>query len=49
VAHAFVAGGQVPGVSVQQVKKVLAEMKKAGQVRLAGRGRGAKWEVAAGS
>jgi hypothetical protein len=49
VAHAFVAGGQVPGVSVQQVKKVLAEMKKAGHVRLAGRGRGAKWEVAAGT
>ena len=41
--------GQVPGVSVQQVKKVLAEMKKAGHVRLAGRGRGAKWELAAES
>jgi len=41
--------GQIPGVSVQQVKKVLAEMKKAGQVHLAGRGRGAKWEVATGS
>jgi Fic family protein len=39
--------GQVPGVSVQQLKKVLGEMKKAGEVRLAGRGRGAKWEVAA--
>jgi len=36
-------------VSAQQVKKVLAEMKKAGHVRLAGRGRGAKWEVAAGA
>ena len=41
--------GQVPGVSVQQVKKVLAEMKKAAQVRLAGRGRGARWEVTADS
>jgi len=41
--------GQLPGVSVQQVKKILGEMKKAGQVRLVGRGRGAKWEVAAGS
>lgn len=41
--------GQLPGVSVQQVKKVLGEMKKAGQVRLVGRGRGARWEVAAGS
>ena len=39
--------GQLPGVSVPQVKKVLGEMKKAGQVRLVGRGRGAKWEVAA--
>lgn len=38
--------GLTPGVSVQQVKKVLAEMKKAGQVRLTGRGRGAKWEQA---
>jgi len=41
--------GQLPGVSVQQVKKVLAEMKKSGQVRLEGRGRGAKWEVTAGA
>jgi Fic family protein len=37
--------GLLPGVSAQQVKKVLAEMKKAGQVRLVGRGRGAKWEM----
>jgi Fic family protein len=41
--------GQVPGVSVQQVKKVLAEMKKAGQVSLVGRGRGARWEIAGNS
>jgi len=41
--------GQLPGVSVQQVKKVLGEMKKAGQVRLTGRGRGARWNVAAES
>lgn len=40
--------GLLPGVSVQQVKKVLAEMKKAGQVRLVGRGRGAKWEIESG-
>jgi Fic family protein len=39
--------GQVPSVSAQQVKKVLAEMKKAGQVDLIGRGRGARWEVVA--
>jgi Fic family protein len=36
--------GQLPAVSVQLVKKVLAEMKAAGEVRLAGRGRGALWE-----
>lgn len=41
--------GQLPGVSAGQVKKVLGEMKKTGQVRLTGRGRGAKWEVAAES
>ena len=41
--------GLLPGVSVQQVKKVLAKMKKAGQVWLVGRGRGARWEAAAGS
>ena len=34
-----------PAASPQLVKKVLSEMKKAGQVRLAGRGRGARWEV----
>ena len=36
---------QLPAASPQLIKKVLAEMKKAGQVRLAGRGRGARWEV----
>jgi Fic family protein len=35
----------LPAVSPQLVKKVLAEMKKTGEVRLAGRGRGAWWEV----
>ena len=35
---------QMPAVSAQLIKKVLAEMKKTGQVRLAGRGRGAYWE-----
>jgi Fic family protein len=37
---------QLPAASPQLIKKVLAEMKKAGKVRLAGRGRGARWEVA---
>jgi Fic family protein len=36
---------QLPAASPQLIKKVLAEMKKARQVRLAGRGRGARWEV----
>ena len=36
---------QLPAASSQLIKKVLAEMKKAGQVRLVGRGRGARWEV----
>jgi len=36
---------QLPAASSQLIKKVLAEMKKARQVRLAGRGRGARWEV----
>ncbi|HYW48739.1 MAG TPA: Fic family protein [Bryobacteraceae bacterium] len=36
---------QLPSASPQLIKKVLAGMKKAGQVRLAGRGRGARWEV----
>ena len=37
---------QLPSASPQLIKKVLAEMKDAGQVRLAGRGRGARWEIA---
>jgi Fic family protein len=36
---------QLPSASPQLIKKVLAEMKNAGQVRLAGRGRGARWEI----
>jgi Fic family protein len=36
---------QLPAASSQLIKKVLAEMKKAGQVRLVGRGRGARWEA----
>jgi Fic family protein len=34
---------QLPAVSSQLIKKVLAEMKQAGKVRLVGRGRGARW------
>jgi len=36
---------QLPAASSQLIKKVLAEMKKAGRTRLVGRGRGARWEV----
>lgn len=36
---------QVPVASPQLIKKVLAEMKREGKVRLFGRGRGARWEV----
>ena len=36
---------QLPAASPQLIKKVLAEMKHAGQVRLIGRGRGARWET----
>jgi Fic family protein len=36
---------ECPAASPQLIKKVLAKMKSAGTVRLAGRGRGAKWEV----
>jgi len=36
---------QLRAASPQLIKKVLAEMKRAGQVRLVGRGRGARWEV----
>ena len=37
---------QMPAASAQLIKKVLAEMKRAGQVRLVGRGRGVYWENA---
>jgi Fic family protein len=37
--------GQLPSVSEQLVKKVLAQMKKAGELGLIGRGRGARWEA----
>lgn len=36
---------QLPSVSTQLIKKVLAQMKRAGQTRLVGRGRGARWLV----
>jgi Fic family protein len=36
---------QLPAASSQLIKKVLAEMKRAGRVHLVGRGRGARWEV----
>lgn len=36
---------QLPAVSPQLIKKVLAELKKQGKIRLAGRGRGARWEI----
>ncbi len=35
----------LPTVSPQLIKKVLANLKESGQVRLQGRGRGARWEV----
>ena len=37
---------QLPAASPQLIKKVLAELKSGGRVRLHGRGRGATWEVA---
>lgn len=37
---------QCPSVSAQLVKKVLADLKKEGRLRLKGRGRGARWEHA---
>jgi len=37
---------QLPAASSPLIKKVLAEMKKAGTLRLVGRGRGAYWELA---
>jgi hypothetical protein len=36
---------QLPAASPQLIKKVLAEMKKAGRVRPISRGRGARWDV----
>jgi hypothetical protein len=36
---------QMPAVSPQLIKKVFAELKKQGRIRLAGRGRGARWEI----
>lgn len=36
---------QLPAASPQLVKKVLAQLKGEGKVRLAGRGRGARWHV----
>lgn len=36
---------QLPVASPQLIKKVLAELKKHGKIRLVGRGRGARWEV----
>jgi Fic family protein len=36
---------QLPSASTQLIKKILAELKKQGKIRLAGRGRGARWEV----
>lgn len=36
---------QLPAVSPQLIKKVLAQLKKQGRIHLAGRGRGALWEV----
>jgi len=38
--------GQLPGVSVQLIKKVLAELKAARRITLRGRGRGARWVIA---
>lgn len=37
---------QLPTASPQLIKKVLSELKRSGKVRLSGRGRGARWEVA---
>lgn len=36
---------QMPAVSPQLIKKLLAELKKQGKIRLIGRGRGARWEI----
>ena len=37
---------QLPSASPQLIKKVLAELKKQSKIRLVGRGRGARWEIA---
>ncbi len=36
---------QLPNASPQLIKKVLAQLKAAGKVRLTGRGRGARWQI----
>jgi Fic family protein len=36
---------QLPSASTQLIKKILAELKKNGKIRLVGRGRGARWEI----
>ena len=36
---------QLPSASKQLIKKILAELKKQGKIRLVGRGRGARWEI----
>jgi Fic family protein len=36
---------QLPSASTQLIKKILAELKKQGKIRLDGRGRGARWEI----
>ena len=36
---------QLPTASTQLIKKVLSELKKKGNLRLVGRGRGARWKV----
>ena len=40
-------GQQTPAASPQLIKKVLAELKREGKIRLTGRGRGAYWELTA--
>jgi len=36
---------QLPSSSTQLIKKILAELKKKGKIRIVGRGRGARWEI----
>jgi Fic family protein len=38
-------GTQLPSVSPQLIKKILADLKKQGKISLVGRGRGARWEI----